>query len=150
VTTLVVLLVIAGLILGFLVAVAIERGPSIGDLAVAYERAWDRLDFATLWAVSGPGLRDGLTRRQFLAAKRAAYARGDHPVGLVERTELDDVAVAGEVAVAHTRLALRDGNEVRNEVRMERRMGRWQVTDYRLRDGDPRPPIHTDGDTTGV
>lgn len=149
-TTLVVLLLIAGLIIGFLVAVALERGPSVGDLAVAYERAWDRLDFATLWAVSGPGLRDGLTRRRFLAAKRAAYAGGDHPVGLVERTELDDVAVAGEVAVAHTRLALRDGTEVCNEVRMERRMGRWQVTGYRLRDGDPRPRTHADGEGTGV
>lgn len=133
-TTTVVLLLIAGLVVGFIVLVALERGPSVGDLAVAYERAWDRLDFATLWAVSGPGLRDGLTRRQFIAAKRRAYGTGRHPVGLVERTSLDDVAVAGEVAVALTRLALRDGAVVRNEVRMERRMGRWEVTGYRLRD----------------
>lgn len=136
-TTAVVLVLIAGLIAGFLAAVALDRGPSVGDLAVAYERAWDRLDFATLWAVSGPDLRDGLTRRQFIAAKRAAYSTGDHPVGLVARTSLDDVAVAGEVAVALTRLDLRDGAEVRNEVRMERRMGRWEVTGYRLRDGVP-------------
>lgn len=134
-TTTIVLVAIGLLVIGFLVLVATERGPSVGDLAVAYERAWDHLDFATLWAISGPSLRDGLARRQFIATKRRAYAGGDHPRGLIEQVSIDDVAVAGEVAVALTRLALRDGTELRNEVRMERRMGRWEVAGYRLRDG---------------
>ena len=56
------------------VAVAKDRGPGPDDVAVSYEMAWDRFYFDVLWTLSGVELRDGLDRRDFVAAKRAAYA----------------------------------------------------------------------------
>ena len=47
-----------------------EPGPAAVDVALAYERAWDELDFNLLYDLSGPGLRDGLRRDQFIAALR--------------------------------------------------------------------------------
>ena len=56
-----------------IVAVAKAGAPSPADTAVAYEHAWDRLDFSTLWNLSGPNLRDGRTRDQYVRDKVAAY-----------------------------------------------------------------------------
>ena len=131
--TAIVLGVIAMLILAVIVIVALERGPSTADLALAYEHAWDRLDFETIWALSSLELRDGLDRRQFARAKRAAYATIDHPTDLVAAATVEDLAEAGDVAAAITTLVLRDGAVVHHEVRMARRMGRWEVTGYTLR-----------------
>lgn len=132
-TTAIVLVVIALLIGAVIVMVAIERGPSTADLALAYEHAWDRLDFETIWALSSIELRDGLDRRQFARAKRAAYGSIDHPTDLVDTASVEDLAEAGDVAAAITSLVLRDGSVVHHEVRMGRRMGRWEVTGYTLR-----------------
>jgi hypothetical protein len=57
------------------VAVAKDPGPGPEDVAIAYERAWDRLDFDTLYTLAGRELRDGLERSQYIAAKHAAYAQ---------------------------------------------------------------------------
>ena len=132
-TTAIVLTVIALLILAVIALVALERGPSTSDLALAYEHAWDRLDFDTIWALSSIELRDGLDRRQFARAKRAAYAAIEHPTDLVAAATVEDLAEAGDVAAAITNLVLRDGSVVHHEVRMGRRMGRWEVTGYTLR-----------------
>ena len=69
-----VLLVFVMVVGGWLVVAVAKAGtPSPADTAVAYEHAWDRLDFSTLWSLSGPNLRDGRTRDQFVRDKRAAY-----------------------------------------------------------------------------
>jgi hypothetical protein len=136
VITAVVIGIIALVILAVIVIVALERGPSTADLALAYEHAWDRLDFETIWALSSLELRDGLDRRQFARAKRSAYTSIDHPTDLVASATVEDLAEAGDVAAAITTLVLRDGSMVHHEVRMARRMGRWEVTGYTLRPED--------------
>jgi hypothetical protein len=135
-TTAVVAVVIGLLVVAVIVIAALERGPSTADLALAYEQAWDRLDFETIWALSSLALRDGLDRRSFARAKRAAYATVDHPAGLVASATVDDLAESGDVAAAITTLALHDGSTVHHEVRMAKRMGRWEVTGYTLRPED--------------
>ena len=76
-------------LLGFLLfAIAHERGPSAPDVAIGYERAWDELNFGLLWDLSGPELREGLRRDQFIAAKRQAYACEAHG-RVAERIEVD-------------------------------------------------------------
>ncbi|MBJ7282983.1 MAG: hypothetical protein JHC66_06885 [Acidimicrobiia bacterium] len=139
-TELVVVVLIATLIVSMIVIVALEPGPSPSDLAIAYELAWDRLDFATIWALSGPSMRDGLTKREFVVKKKTVYAQGLHPTNLVSEAKVDEVAVSGEVAVAITSLTLLQAaddsrssiGQIHNEVRMARRMGRWEVASYLL------------------
>ena len=90
--TAVVGIVILALTIAVVVVIAKDRGPGPGEVAVAYELAWDRLDFESLFTLSGLELRDGLDRRGFIAAKRTAYegaararragrARGRRPGG---------------------------------------------------------------------
>ena len=134
--TVVVLVIIGLLIISVIVIAALEKGPSTADLALAYEHAWDALDFETIWALSALELRDGLDRRQFAKAKRAAYAGVDHPTDLVATATVSDIAESGDVAAAITELVLRDGSTVHHEVLMGRRMGRWEVTGYTLRPED--------------
>ena len=122
-TTVVVAVVIGLLIVAVIVIAALERGPSTAALALAYEHAWDRLDFETIWALSSLSLRDGLDRRSFARVKRAAYASADHPAGLVASATVEDLAESGDVAAAITTLVLHDGSTVHHEVGMARRMG---------------------------
>jgi len=125
-------------LLGFLLyAIAHERGPSAPDVAIGYERAWDELNFGLLWDLSGPELRDGLRRDQFIAAKRAAYANA-HPQGRVaERIEVDTFVEGNQSALVVTRVSA-EGTSVRNDVLLERRANGWTVVGYSLRPGgDP-------------
>ncbi|MFM7618141.1 MAG: hypothetical protein ACKO72_11880 [Actinomycetes bacterium] len=135
-TTVVVLVIIGLLIAAVILIAALEPGPSTSDLALAYEHAWDRLDFGTVWALSAQELRDGLDRRAYVRAKRAAYESADQPADLVATVAVADLAEAGDVAAAITSLVLHDGSIVHHEVRMGRRMGRWEVTGYTLRAED--------------
>jgi hypothetical protein len=122
------------LCVALVVAVARDKGPGPGDVAVSYELAWDRLDFATLWALSGTELRDGLDKHAFIAAKGAAYEQQHTLRGLVGHVAIDDVAVTsgGENALVTTRVELRDGKVVHNAVQLARRQSRWQVVAYQL------------------
>jgi hypothetical protein len=73
-----------GMTIWLVVAAGKSGAPGPADTAVAYEHAWDRLDFATLWNLSGPTLRDGRTRDQFVRDKLAAYEQEAHGLaGLV-------------------------------------------------------------------
>jgi hypothetical protein len=135
----VVAFVVVGLVLAFVVLYARDSGPPPSDVATAYEAAWDHLDFASLWALSGDELRDGLGRKEFVSAKRTAYAGQD--VGdLVDEIHLDDVGTLGSTSTALSRLELRDGSVIRNEIRLAKRAGRWVVVGYRLRTDAPPAP----------
>lgn len=127
--------VVAALLLGLgvavLVGLAIDR-PDPAETAVAYEGAWDRLDFDLLWRLSGPELRDGRPRAEFVAAKGELYRERADVAGLVERVRVDRLDVAGRHARAVTRLQLADGTEFHNEMRLRREANRWLVTAYRL------------------
>jgi hypothetical protein len=115
-------------------AVATERGPSAADVAISYELAWDRFDFEALWALSSVELRDGRNRKEFVAAKADAYRDQRRLQGVVERVEVEGVAVDGRrAATVLTRLDVRDGPQLRNELRLVRRQGSWYVVAYALR-----------------
>ena len=110
-------ILITALGLFLLVALALQKTGSPEDVAVAYELAWDRLDFERLWELSGDGLRDGRTREVFLADKQAAYA-GEAPglTGLVRRATVESLEVDKGHAIARTELDLADDTTFRNEL----------------------------------
>jgi hypothetical protein len=117
--------------------VGYERGPAPADVAVAYELAWHRRDYSTMFDLSAKELRDGLARDEFVAAKRASDAKIDrapsNPLsrgvskGAPNRVTVDEVVAATDSALVITRLA-----DLRHRVLCERRQGRWQVVGYNL------------------
>ena len=129
---LVIALCIVGLLLCFLfVALALEQSPAPADVAIAYETAWDRLDFSMLFDLSSSELRDGMRRDAFIAAKRKAY--GDHDRSrLGARIEVDEAVTGHDTALVVTRVST-NGSSVRNNVLLERRGGSWIVVGYNLR-----------------
>src|ERR1043165_10132763 len=131
-----------GMTVWLIVAVAKAGAPSPADPAVAYEHAWDRLDFSTLWNLSGPGLRDGRTRDQFVRDKLTAYqGESGALAGLVRTVEPERVDVNGPVARVLTRLRLHSGETLVDELLLERVGPSWQVTAYHLSSRDPRSRI---------
>jgi hypothetical protein len=132
VITAIVGVIVLALMIAVVVAIAKSRGPSPGEVAVAYELAWDHLDFESLFTLSGSELRDGLDRRGFVAAKRSAYAEQRALGGLAEQVGIDQLASSRDAAVAITAVQLHDHAVVHNRVEMARRNGRWQVVAYRL------------------
>jgi hypothetical protein len=123
--------VLSGLLVFMWIAIGREPGPGPADVAIAYERAWDDLDFELLYDLSGDALRDGLRRDRFIATKRAAFA---HRAG--ERLDADitvETAVTGhQTSLVVTRVAA-VGTVVRNNVLLEHQANGWQVVGYSLR-----------------
>jgi hypothetical protein len=138
VVTAIVGVAVLALVLALVVIVAIEPGPPAQEVAVAYEGAWDRLDFSSLWDLSGDELRDGLGRRAFVDAKRAAYAGHDALGHLTGAVVVEHADVGTSAASVETRLTLRDGSAARNDIELAKRAGKWVVVGYRLRGGDVR------------
>jgi hypothetical protein len=128
----VVVLVIA-LAIALVVAVARDPGPAPTEVAMAFEHAWDLLDFDVVYRMSGPELHDGMRKAQFVAAKRAAYAETPRLGRLVREITAESERQEGDAAVVVTHLTLRDGTVVHNEVRLVRRSRAWQVVGYDLR-----------------
>jgi hypothetical protein len=128
--------IVLGLGLAVVVAIARDKGPGPDDVAVAYELAWDRLDFESLFTLSAGELRDGLDRHGFVAAKKTAYEQQHALGGLVERVGVDEVARTREAAVVITCVELSDHAVVHNRVELARRNARWQVVAYRLEPSD--------------
>jgi hypothetical protein len=131
-----------GMTVWLIVAVGKAGTPGPADTAIAYEHAWDCLDFATLWNLSGPGLRDGRTRDQFVRDKVAAYHHeGKGLARLVRSVRPEKVDVNGPVARVLTRLELHSGDSVVDEMLLERIGPAWHVTAYHISTGDPRTGI---------
>lgn len=137
--TAIVAIALGAIIVATIVLFALDRGPSPAEIAEAYELAWDRLDFDALWAMSGRELRDGLDRHAYAAAKRAAYAGQSGLGGLAERVDLAAVDVGLAYAQVRTRVSLRGGEVVHNDVLLARRGSAWVVTGYSLAPGPDRP-----------
>ena len=114
-----------------LIALALDR-PDPAETAVAYEEAWDRLDFDLLWRLSSSELRDGRARQAFVADKGAQYRERVDLAGLIDRVEVETIDTVGQYARAETHLHLRNGEEFRNEMRLRREGNRWSVVAYRL------------------
>ena len=115
------------------VAVARDPGPSPTEVALAFEHAWDLLDFDVVYRLSGPELHDGLRKADFVAAKKAAYANRRALGHLVVEAAAEAEVREGDAAAVVTRLTLRDGSVVHNEVRLLRRSRAWEVVAYELR-----------------
>ncbi|HVW33411.1 MAG TPA: hypothetical protein VHL53_12795 [Acidimicrobiia bacterium] len=138
------MLLVFGVGMSTWVVVAVAKGGSPGpaDTAVAYEHAWDRLDFTTLWNLSGAGLRDGRTRDQFVRDKVDAYRGEAHALaGLVRSVRPERVDINGPVARVLARLELHSGESVVDEILLERMGPAWHVTAYHLSSDDPRVQI---------
>ena len=134
----IVAVVIFALVITVVVIFAREPGPVPTDIAVSYELAWDRLDFDTLWALSGPELHDGLDKREYVAAKKRAY-EGRHELrNLADHVDIDDANVGIGHAAVRTRVTLRDGAVVRNDVVLTKRSAAWVVTGYQLAANPPQ------------
>ena len=87
-----------------------EPGPGPADVAIAYERAWDELDFGLLCDLSGDELRDGLRRDQFVAREaRGVRERGEPRAGSAPSIEVDDVVSTQQTAVVATRVTTDEG-----------------------------------------
>lgn len=129
-----VFVVVAALVVLF----ARDAGPSPADIAIAYELAWDRLDFEALWSMAGDEMRDGLDRHAYVAAKAAAYAGRADLGHLVDRVDLDLVDVGIAHAHVRTRVTLRGGDVLHNDVLLTRRSSAWVVTGYALAPGPPQ------------
>ena len=129
----IVAVVIFALVITLVVIFAREPGPVPTDIAISYELAWDRLDFDTLWALSGPELHDGLDKREYIAAKKRAY-EGRHELrNLADHVDIDDATIGIGHAAVRTRVTLRDGTVVRNDVVLTKRSAAaWAVTGYQL------------------
>ncbi len=138
---LLVVFVLIGVLIAVLgVALARDPGPSLDEIALAYETAWDRLDFATLWLLSGPELRDGRTRKDYVDAKQRAYQGRNDLAGLALQIGVDDVTRGPGSASVTTRVELRDGSVVHDEVLLGRRRNRWEVVGYVLSESGPARP----------
>ncbi len=128
----VVALIVLALCVALIVAVARDPGPRPDEVALAYELAWDRLDFESLWTLSGVELRDGLERGAFVAAKRAAYSARPELGRLARDVAIDDVAGGMAHAAVRTSVVLRDGESVHNQIHLAKRGGKWLVVGYQL------------------
>ena len=70
--------------------------------------------------------------------RRVTESRGRPALGeLANQVEVDDELVGSDLAVVHTRLRLRDGASVRNQVELAFRDGAWKVIGYHLEGAPP-------------
>jgi hypothetical protein len=109
-----------------------EPGPGPADVAIAYETAWDRLDFDLLFSLSGAELRDGLRREQFIRVKRAAYADERTRGRIGARVEVEDLVATDQTAIVSTRITSDEGS-VHNRVVLEKHATGWMVVGYSIR-----------------
>ena len=127
---LIALLVVLALLFVLWIAFGMEPGPGPADVAIAYENAWDRLDFDLLYDLSGAELRDGMNRDRFVATKKAAHAQHAGHVGA--NVKVDDVVSTAQTAVVITSVSTNEGT-VHNRVLLEKRSPGWTVVSYALR-----------------
>ena len=134
----VVMVIIFGLLVFMWTSIGREPGPSAADVAIAYERAWDDLDFNLLYDLSGDEMRDGMRKERFVAAKKAAYAANPAPRHLGAKVDIDQSIAGHQTALVVTRVDVPEGS-VRNNVMLEHRSNGWVVVGYSL-----RPDAETD------
>ena len=131
---LVIALAIIGLLLLFMwISIGREPGPGPSDVAIAYERAWDELDFGLLYDLSGRGA----PRRAAPRPVHRRQARGVRELGqeLAHRRRASRVetAVAGHQTALVVTKVVADGGAVRNNVMLDHTANGWVVIGYSLR-----------------
>jgi hypothetical protein len=134
------LAIIVLLLLFMWISIGREPGPGPSDVAIAYERAWDELDFNLLFDLSAPELRDGLRRDQFIAAKRTAYSGTGKSARIGARITVETAVAGHQTALVVTKIEA-DGGAVRNNVMLDHTANGWMVISYSLRaDNETAPP----------
>jgi hypothetical protein len=133
-----VMVIIFGLLVFMWVSIGREPGPSAADVAIAYERAWDDLDFDLLYDLSGDEMRDGMRKERFVAAKKAAYKANPAPRHHGATVNIDTSIAGHQTALVVTRVDVPEGS-IRNNVMLEHRSNGWVVVGYSL-----RPDAETD------
>lgn len=133
----IVLVVIFGLLVFMWIAVAREPGPSPADVAIAYEKAWNELDFDLLYELSGSELRDNMRKDRFIAVKRAAHERGDAPPQRLDAHVGVETFVKGHITSLVVTKVESEGATMYNNVMLERRSNGWVVVSYALRTDAP-------------
>src|SRR5690606_25055023 len=123
--------VLVALLFFMWIAVGKEQGPSAADVAIAYERAWDELDFSLLYDLSGEELHDGMRRDRFVATKRAAYEKAGRTARMDAKIDVENTVAGNQTALVVTRVEY-DGGAVRNNVMLEKRSNGWVVVSYSL------------------
>lgn len=126
------LVAIVVLAIAMTVFVGFERGPAPADVAVAYELAWQRRDYSTLFDLSAKELRDGMARDEFVASKRAGDAKTPARLDSEQSDRSDRITVEEVVAATDAALVVTECSGLRHRVVCERRQGRWTVVGYGL------------------
>jgi hypothetical protein len=114
------------------IAIGTEPGPSAADVAIAYERAWDELNFDLLYDLSGDELRDGMRRERFVKTKRDAYEKADARHRIDADIRVETTIAGNQTALVVTEVAAH-GSSVRNNLMLEKRANGWVVVGYTLR-----------------
>ncbi len=125
------LVIVFALLLTMWIGIGREPGPGPADVALAYDRAWDELDFGLLYELSGAEMRDGLRKDRFVASKRAAYEQSGAIGRLGANVSVDTSVIGHQTALVVTRVEAQ-GGEIRNNVMLERRSNGWVVVGYSL------------------
>ena len=96
--------VILFLCVALVVAVIRDPGPQPDDVAMAYELAWDHLDFESLWTLSGRELHDGLDRTVVRRRRSGPRTRSRPELGRLARdVTLDDAVTAARTTRSSAR-----------------------------------------------
>ena len=125
------LVLLFGLLVFMWVAIGREPGPGPSDVAYAYEKAWDELDFGLLYDLSGEELHDRMRKPVWITAMKAAYANIDNP-RLNAKVTVETAVSGHQTALVVTRVEA-DGGCVRNNVMLEHGSNGWVVVGYSLR-----------------
>ena len=126
------MVVVFALLVFMWIAVGKEPGPGPADVAIAYEHAWDELDFTLLFDLSGEEMHDGMRRDRFIAAKRAAYQSNATRARLGAKVTVVTSIVGHQTALVVTNVEA-NGGSVTNNVMLEKRSNGWVVVGYSLR-----------------
>ena len=109
-------------------------GPGPADVAIAYESAWDKLDFDLLYDLSGDELRDGLRRDRVHRRQAGRVRRRPAHARIGADSRVDDVVATRQTAIVATRVTTDEGS-VHNRVMLEQRATGWMVVGYSIRAG---------------
>ena len=134
------LAIIIALLFFMWISVGREPGPGPSDVAIAYERAWVELDFGLLYDLSGPEMREGLRRDQFIARKRAVYSTAENHGRIGARIGVETAVTGNQTALVVTKVVA-DGGAICNNVMLDHTANGWAVIGYSLRpDNQTAPP----------
>lgn len=128
----VVAVLIAGITLALLVILGVEPGIAPEDVVIAYETAYDHLDFDGMWTLSSATLRDGMGRREFARNQRAFFGAPPGSPARAATVEVESYERDGDTARARTCVHLLDGTALHNELNLLHVGDGWRVDSYLL------------------